>query len=47
MSGWRVPLVVWTGHFLVIGHQEAVVIVLGVVTEQADVIQGGGHRGWR
>lgn len=49
MARRRVAVVVLVAglEFLVIGHEEAVVIVLGVVPQQADVVQGSGHGGRR
>lgn len=59
MVGWRrdgvsrrrivARVVAGTGEFLVVCHEEAAVVVLGVVPQQANVIEGraGGQRGGR
>lgn len=59
MAGWRrdgiagrrivTRVVARTGEFLVVRHEEAAVIVLRVMPQQANVIEGraGGQRGGR
>lgn len=55
MTWWRTAIVSGTGHLLIVvvdvivvigSHQEAIVIVFGVVAQQTDVVQCGGHRRW-